>query len=219
MKLRRGKDQDSRSMSRKSRQPINMHWPASIQLPRRDRSVAENTDKDAARRTDLILRRLSEREWTVLEDIDPRHGIDRVLVGPGGVFTITSRKPDGPGVRVKDGVLLLRKGHDMRADRPGVAINRSALHAARLLNREMRGRNARRPPIHPVVVLWCEFPQAVAESSQIAFVHGRDLLGWLSGRPRRLDEQGRREIVVALSALRGSGRSRAAHLGRRGRAA
>jgi len=206
-------------MRRKPRQPINMRWPASIQLPGRDRTVADNTDKEAAKRTDLILRRLPEREWTVLEDVDPKHGVDHVLVGPGGVFAITSRKPDGPGVRVKDGVLLLRRGHDMRADRPGVGINRSVLDAARLLDREMRARGAAHPQIHPVVVLWCEFPQAVAESSQIAFVHGRDLLSWLSQRPRRLDEQNSREIVTTLRAARAPGNSRHPHLGRRGRAA
>jgi Nuclease-related domain len=206
-------------MRRKSRQAINMRWPAAIQLPGRDRTVVGETDKDAAKRTDLVLRRLPEREWTVLEDIDPKHGVDHVLVGPGGIFAITSRKPDGPGVRVKDGVLLLRKGHDMRTVRPGVGINRSALDATRLLDREIRAHTGHHPPIHPVVVLWCEFPQAVAESSQIAFVHGRDLLQWLSRRPRRLDDQGRNEIVAVLRAARSSGHSRHLHLGRRGRAA
>jgi Nuclease-related domain len=197
-----------------------MRWPASIQLSRRSQTGSDNTDKEAAQRTDLLLRRLPEREWTVLEDIDPRHGVDHVLVGPGGVFTITSRKPDGPGVRVKDGVLMLRKGHDMRADRPGVAINRSALDAARLLDRDLRARTSRHPQMHPVVVLWCEFPQAVAESSQITFVHGRDLLAWLSRRPRRLDEQGRGEVVAAVRAAKAAGgRSRVTQLGRRGRAA
>jgi hypothetical protein len=50
-------------------------------------------------------------------------------------------------------------------------------------------------------VLWCEFPQRVAESSRIAFVHGRDLPAWVTHRGAELDEQGRRVIVIALRAL------------------
>jgi hypothetical protein len=158
-------------------------------------------DEEAAKRTDALLRGMPQRDWTVVADVDPRHGVDHVLVGPGGVFAIASRKPDGAGVRVRDGVLWTRRVADARADRPGVAINRQALDAARGLHREIRTRTGRGPWVHPVVVLWCEFPQRVAESSQIAFVHGRDLRSWLSQRPQQLDEPGRREIAQAVSAI------------------
>jgi hypothetical protein len=182
------------------RAKLNLHRPASAARP-------AAADDEARGRTDALLRRLPEREWTVLADVDPRHGVEHVLVGPSGVFAIASHKPEGAGARVRDGVLWLRHGRDARADRPGVAINRRALEAARALHREIRARTGRGPVVHPVVVLWCEFPQRVAESSRIAFVHGRDLPAWVTARARELDEPGCAEIV---GALRASGSSRPA---------
>ncbi len=174
---------------------------------------------EAVERTDELLRRLPRRDWTVLGEIDPRYGVDHVLVGRGGVFVLASRKPPGAGVRARDGVLWLRHDADSRADRPGVTTNRKALDAARVLQREIRVRAALGPPVLPVVVLWCEFPQRVAESTRIAFVHGRDLFAWLSARPQRLDENARAEIVRALRASRSAGvggRARRLHVPHRG---
>lgn len=160
-----------------------------------------DSDAQAAQRTDELLRRLPPRAWTVLGEVDPRHGIDHVLVGPGGVFAISSRKPEGTGARVRDGVLWLRRAGDTRADSPGLAINRQTLDAARALQREIRRRTGRGPAVRAVVVLWCEFPQGVVESSRIAFVHGRDLTAWLPARDCELDEAGRREVVQALRSI------------------
>ncbi len=177
-------------------------------------------DDEAAKRTDTLLKGLNEREWTVLADVDPKHGLDHVVVGPGGVFAIASRLPEPGGARVRDGVLWLRRGGDTRAEKPGVAINRHALDAARSLHREIRTRTGRGPEVHPVVVLWCEFPQRVAESGRIAFVHGRDLRSWLAARSPQLDDAGRREIVLALNAIpRGPQHRLRAHLPSRRRAA
>lgn len=156
---------------------------------------------EAQERTDALLRRLPERDWTVLADVDLHDRAEHVLVGPGGVFLLASRKPPGAGVRVRDGVLWLRRERDPRAERPGVAINRDVLHAARLLQREIRTRTGRGPTVHPVVVLWCEFPQRIAESSRIAFVHGRDLPSWIVHRAPELDGPGRAEIVQAVRAI------------------
>lgn len=183
------------------------------------RSAPRHIDEQAARRTDGLLARLADREWSVLDEIDPRHGVDHVLVGPGGVFLVASRKPEGPGVRVRDGVLWLRRGADTRSDRPGVAINRQVLDSARALQREIRSRTGRGPKIHPVVVLWCEFPQAVVEARQITFVHARDLLWWLSARPPQLDEGGRLEVVEAIKAIPHERGWRAARVRLRHRAA
>jgi hypothetical protein len=160
----------------------------------------ERTDESAVQRTEALLRRLPPREWSVLPRVNSRSGVDHVLVGPGGVFAITSHAPPTAAARVREGVLWLRHGHDPRADRPGVAINRHALDAARALHREIRTRTGRGPEVHPVVVLWCEFPQRIAESSRITFVHGRDLPAWVVHRPAELDGPGRGEIVQALLA-------------------
>lgn len=178
---------------------------ARIHLRRPRPAPGDVVDEDAVRRTDALLRKLPEREWTVLADVDRRHGVEHVLVGPSGVFVIASHKPAGAAARVRDGILWLRHSQDARADRPGVAINRHALEAARALHREIRTRTGRGPVVHPVVVLWCEFPQRIAESSRIAFVHGRDLPAWITHRAPELDEPGRGEIVAALRAMAPAG--------------
>jgi nuclease-like protein len=217
MRLRKSTD-PSLSAETARHQPIRIHLPAVVHLPHRDRAGAENPDRDAALRTEQVLRRLPERRWTVLEGSDHKHGLDHIVVGPAGVFAITSRKPEGPGVRVQDGVLWLRKGEDRRASRPGTAINRCALDAARALERDIRSRSHYQVEVHPLVVLWCEFPQAVAESTKITFVHGRDLLGWLSARDPALDEQSSAQIAQTVRMTQTSGRSRG-HVRPRGRAA
>ena len=169
---------------------------------RRAAAPAPDAGGDAAHRTDRLLGRLAGRDWDVISGIDPRHGVDHVLVGPPGVFAIASSMPPGVGAaRVKDGMLGLRKEADSRADKAGGTINRQVLESAKALHKEIRTRTGRGPKVTPVVVLWCEFPQAVAESSQIAFVRGRDLLDWLSHRPQQLDAQGRAEVAQAIAAI------------------
>lgn len=161
-----------------------------------------DTGGDAAQRTDRLLQRLADRDWYVITDVGERYGLDHVLVGPGGVFAIASQMPAGVGAaRVKDGMLWLRKGSDSRADKPGGAINRQVVEAAKCLHKEIRARTGRGPNVSPVVVLWCEFPQAVAESSRVAFVRGRDLPHWLSQRPKQLDVQGAAEVAQAIRAI------------------
>jgi hypothetical protein len=171
---------------------------------RRRRAAPEPaaSNGDAAQRTDRLLHRLADRDWEVIAGLGPRVGVDHVLVGPGGVFAIASQMPAGVGAaRVKDGMLWLRKGGDSRADKPGAAINRQVLESAKALHKEIRARTGRGPVVSPVVVLWCEFPQAVAESSRIAFVRGRDLPDWLSHRPQQLDVEGRAEVAQAVRAI------------------
>lgn len=159
---------------------------------------------EASQRTRRLLEKLPARDWIVVSDVPGRHAVEHVLIGPGGVFAIHSRKPAGVGAaRVKDGMLWLRSGSDARADRSGGAINREALEAARALHKAIRSRTGRGPVVQPVVVLWCDFPQAVAESDRIAFVRGRDLLDWISHRPQRLDGPGRAEVAAAIAAIPG----------------
>jgi len=182
-----------------------------MRLPRRQprETVQATSDGEAAQRTDRLLSKLPARDWEVVEDVDPRHGVDHVLVGPGGVFALSSRDPEGAAAaRVKDGMLWLRRGGDSLADRPGGSINRQVLDSARALHKQIRSRTGRGPEVHPVVVLWCEFPQQVAESDRIAFVRGRDLIDWISHRPQRLDASGREEVAGAVRAIRGRGQTR-----------
>jgi hypothetical protein len=176
-------------------------------------------DREAQERTAAVLARLAERGWHVVADVDRRHGaVDHVAIGPGGVFVLASRRPAGC-VRVKDGVLWLRRGADALADRPGLAIHRQAREAARALDRRLGVHTEHRLRVHPVVVLWSEFPQRVAETRQIAFVQGRELLGWLATRSARLDAAAQAEVAQAVAEIAREGLRRTPHLPSRHKAA
>ena len=151
--------------------------------------------------------------WTVLRPTEGCADADHVAVGPGGVFLISTCKPGGC-VRVKDGVPWLRQPDGARAERPGTAINRRALEPSRGLHRELRARTDQVPWVHPVVVLWAEFPQRVAEGRQIAFVSGRELSSWLRHRPPALSDAACRSAVVAVLDTMAAGRGRAGRLRR-----
>ncbi|MHB1538067.1 MAG: hypothetical protein ACYCUM_06215 [Solirubrobacteraceae bacterium] len=168
----------------------------------RGRLTAEPVRADgAAQRTERVLRKLPERDWRIVTR--PGGGrVEHVVIGPAGVFAIQSAQPAGVGAaRVKDGMLWLRSGGDPRAERAGGTIHREALDAARALHKAIRTRTGRGPLVQPVVVLWCDFPQAIAESDRIAFVRGRDLLAWIVHRPARLEVRGRDEIAEAVRAI------------------
>jgi hypothetical protein len=190
-------------------------WSRSVRLLHRsgrEDSERHRQDAEAEQRTEQILRRLPEGEWTVVSNFRYRHGAHgHVAIGPAGVFLITSRKPAGC-VRVKDGVPWLRQG---QADRPGVSVVRKVLDPARDLHRELRARTGQPTWVHAVVALWSEFPQRVAETNQVAFVQGRDLAAWLHGRPRQLDAAAQQAVVGAVNGVVREGFRRSPRVPRR----
>ena len=172
-------------------------------------------DAEAERRTDDVLRRLPADSWSVIGGLSARHGDPtHVVVGPGGVYVIASRQPRGC-VRVKEGVPWLREGNDAQSDRPGVGVNRKVIEPARHLHREIEARSGHSVWVHPVVVLWSEFPQRIAETSQVAFVHGRTLAAWLQGRAPELDRAPRADVARALEQVAANHTLRASRLPRR----
>jgi hypothetical protein len=190
-------------------------WPRSVRLLHRggrEDSERLRQDAEAEERTEQILRRLPQGEWTVVSKFRYRHGTEgHVAIGPAGVFLITSRKPTGC-VRVKDGVPWLRQG---QADRPGVSVVRKVLDPAGDLHRELRARTGQATWVQPVVALWSEFPQRVAETNQVAFVQGRDLAAWLHGRPRQLDPSAQQDVVQAVNGVVREGFRRSPRVPRR----
>ncbi len=178
--------------------------------PARD-PEAEQRERDAFERTQRVLLGLPEQQWTVVSPFEQRHGPPgHVLVGPGGVYLIFSRQPDG-SVRVKDGVPWLRRRADRERERSGTDVVRKAIEPAQALAREIRSLTGRGPTVHPVVVLWCEFPQRVAETNQVAYVNGRELAGWLRARPPEIDRPGLDEIAQAAASIAAEHARRFAH--------
>ncbi len=159
----------------------------------------EERDRDAFERTHRVLLGLPEQRWTVVSPYSHRSGHSgHVLVGPAGVYLVIARKPPG-SVRVKDGVPWFRQGADSQHERPATDVARKALDPAQALAREIRSRTGRGPTVHAVVVLWSEFPQRVAETNQVTFVHGRELAGWLRSRAPELDRPGLDEVAQATA--------------------
>ena len=168
---------------------------------------------EAQRRTEAVLDRLPTDSWSVVLH-NCRDGVDHVAVGPGGVYLIASHQPQGC-VRVKDGVPWLRRGDDPGSDRPSPALQRKVADPARHLQREIRDVAGQTATVHAVVVLWSEFPQRVAETSQVAYVHGRNLAGWLQGRAQELGDGARAPVVDALRQVEGDHRRRTPRISRR----
>ncbi len=181
--------------------------------PGHDGRQQDTEDAEAERRTDAALRRLPEG-WMVSGLPGRGGGPTRVVVGPGGVDLLASHLFRGC-VRVKEGVPWVRRGSDAADERPGVGVNRKVIDPARQIHRDVRARSGRSVPVHPVVVLWSEFPQRVAETSQIAFVQGRDLASWLQHREVELDPEARVEVSDAVAQSTRGERRRAARLARR----
>jgi hypothetical protein len=152
-----------------------------------------------------VLLGLPAGEWSVVGQFEHRPGqTSHVAVGLSGVYLIVARQPEGC-VRVKDGVPWSRQGADARAERAHTDINRKVLEPAQTLERQIRTRTRHRPPVHPVVVLWSEFPQRVAETRRITFVHGRDLGGWLRRRSGELDTQGQADVAEIVAHMAENG--------------
>jgi hypothetical protein len=172
-------------------------------------SEREQRELEAHHRTTDALLGLPAAAWSVVSHGEHRPGrASHVAVGPGGVYLIVARKPDGC-VRVKDGVPWSRRSGDTRAERAHTDINRKVLESSRALERHIRADGLLNAAVHPVVVLWSEFPQRLAETSRITFVHGRDLAAWLRRRRGELDPQAQADAARVVGRLAAA----AEHLG------
>jgi hypothetical protein len=172
-----------------------------ISFPRRPPRDPEREarEREAYDKTHRVLLALPEQQWSVISPYELRHGRPaHVMVGPGGVYLIIARKPPG-SVRVKDGTAWLRHTGDTQRERPGTDVTRKAVEPAQALAREIRSRTGRGPVVHPVVVLWSEFPQGVVETSNVTYVHGRELAGWLRSRAPELEGQGLDVVAQATA--------------------
>jgi hypothetical protein len=56
--------------------------------------------------------------------------------------------------------------------------------------------------VSAVVVFWNEFPEGVAESDRLTYVHGSRLLQFLKDRPERLNSEAVTAISNALADLK-----------------
>lgn len=172
--------------------------------------------------TGKALRRLPS-EWQVRHDIDTGAGnIDHLVVGPGGVFVVETKKWSGV-VRVEEHTAYVRMPGRTRADvreRAGQQVRR----LARSTHDRVRAATRISLFVVPVVVVWGDFEQRVVGDAP-AFVAGDALVEWLTNRPVTIAEArlfpdhrgGRCGVAARGSGLGAPGRERAVYPGREAR--
>jgi hypothetical protein len=154
------------------------------------------TGADAERRTEKTLRALERDGWETVHDLPTPFGnIDHVVVGPGGVFVLDTKQPQGR-VSVDGELVRVSRRANPRGAYTDPKMAGSVRGAAWGLNREIADLLGRSPWVRAAIVLWSPFEQRVVEGNRIAFVHGDALTDWLRDRPPQL----RPEQVAAITA-------------------
>ncbi len=134
---------------------------------------------DGEKKTKRRIDRLPP-EWSAYHDLDTGHGnIDHLVVGPGGLFVLDSKTWRGT-ITVTPDIVTIQRWGDPRGQTwssgPVVSLavqTRDRIKALTKINQF----------VTPVVVVWGDFPQGVAEVKGVTFVHGDRLVEWLMARP------------------------------------
>jgi hypothetical protein len=138
---------------------------------------------EGERRTAKALAPLVRDGWGVDHDLQRSHGnIDHLVRGPAGVFLIETKNLRGQA-SIENGVLTVRSIDD--EDNVYAWRNLSRWLAAKAVEaaQDIAAREGERPWVQPVVVLWGEFAERVAEADRVFYVHGDELEQWLRSWP------------------------------------
>lgn len=134
--------------------------------------------------TGKSLRPLEARGWVVLHDLPGVSGnLDHVVVGPGGVFLLDSKRWRG-STTVSGDIVTVRRVED-----PDLFYRLDGVGHLKGLAREVHDRIRTESRVsvwvEPVFVVWGAFPQRVAGET-CKFVHGEELANWLEQQPNRI---------------------------------
>ena len=132
--------------------------------------------------------------WRVLHSVPLARGavLQHVVVGPGGVFPITTRTYPDRRIWIGDTALFAGDRRTSDLDEAGGAglVTQQALST----------KDAVRALVHPVLaVVGPRITPRTAAEHWVAAVRDRDLLGWLRSRPRVLGADQVAAIVALLS--------------------
>jgi len=135
--------------------------------------------------------------WVVLHDIKTTQGnIDHLVVGPGGVFLLDSKRWSGT-IEVRGEIARTVRWHGG----PSTPLN-GAAHISALAH-ETHDRvlaNTRISQwVQPVIVVWADFPQGTA-GERCSYVAGERLTTWLLEQPPRIADHLVPRIVAAVRA-------------------
>ena len=128
--------------------------------------------------TAKVLGPLEKEGWVVLHDLSAERGnLDHIVIGPGGVFLLDSKRLSGSVNIDPDGVTV------RRFDDPDLTYHHPGGGHLRALALETHDRVRQVTRINqwvtPVMVIWAEFPQRIAQHEKCYYVHGDDLADWL----------------------------------------
>ena len=134
--------------------------------------------------TGRALRELESQGWRIFHDLTASHGnMDHVVVGPGGVFLLDSKRWRGSITVDGDSPAGRRiEGPDLHwqltspAHVKGLAVE---------VSQAIRAGTRATVWVTPVIVVWGEFAQVVGGDT-VKFVHGDALARWLKDQPARI---------------------------------
>lgn len=154
----------------------------------------------AEERTERVLRPLECEGWQVRHDLAAAHGegnLDHVVIGPGGVFLLDSKRFLGE-VFVEGDRATVRRLEDPGLSYPYDAAKRLIPLAMQVRDRLRTGTRASQY-VRAIVVVWAEFPQKVA-GNRCTYVHGDHLATWLRQEPQRVAPERVAQFADALRA-------------------
>ena len=142
------------------------------------------------------LQPLEARGWVVLHDLPGDCGnLDHVVVGPGGVFLLDSKRWRG-STTVSGDIATVHKVED-----PDVSWRHSGVGHLKGLARDVHdcllAESRVTMWVEPVFVVWSAFPQRVAGET-CKFVHGDDLATWLEQQPKRIAASRVDQLALAI---------------------
>ncbi|MCA0252002.1 MAG: NERD domain-containing protein [Actinobacteria bacterium] len=134
--------------------------------------------------------------WVVLHDVKTGRGgnIDHLAIGPGGVFVFDSKRWSGTVEVRGDEVRIVRwKGGPSN---PWTGASHVAA-LARETHSRVLSKTRIRQRVHPVVVIWGDFPQGSA-GDRCRFVAGEQLVHWLAEQPLEIADHRVHQIAIAV---------------------
>lgn len=133
-----------------------------------------------------------DRDWFVIHDIPSSHGNwDHVVVGPGGLFLLDTKRLTNPATVSNDALTSGRTRYEGRTFR-GAAIG---------LREALQAKDGNCPWINTVVVVWGEFAQDVCEEERVTYVSGDKLIQWLTSQQTSLSRYQAESLRLALTQL------------------
>lgn len=139
---------------------------------------------EGERATARVLQRLERHGWYAVHDIESRFGnFDHVLVGPGGVVLVESKRRRGR-LRLEGETLVAQYSEDPLEEYSDRGLARRTRGAAAELRRRLRERGVRW--VTAVVVVHGDLEPPITELREVTVVRGDHLARWMRDLPRRL---------------------------------